>query len=181
MTAGQPKNRTQIPPCQVTGKGRKKLVLTERHMSKNRLQYKRFILLSVVAFPVFLLFISDTSALSVRVMLYRLYEDITNENLDKLKFLMSNKLGKRQTELCKVRTNSPTSLLPTVIHTLLYVYNFVYKMTSSKSLNCPICDECTKGISPTLLVYLPKFITQTYFVLTACLHLMTGLLLQEQL
>lgn len=109
----------QIPPCHYTGKGRKKLVLTERHKSKNGLQYTHLnsqssILLSVVALPV-LLFISDTSALSVRVMLYRLYEDMTQENLDKLKFLLSNKLGRRQTELCKVRTNSPTSLLLYVV------------------------------------------------------------------
>lgn len=164
--AGQPKNRTQIPSCHITGKVRKKLVLTVRYTSKNGLQYTHLnsqssILLPIVALPVLLLFISGTSALSVRVMLYQLYEDMTQENLDKLKFLLSNKLGRRQTELCKVRTNSPNSLLPTVIQALLYnfFYNFVYKISSSKSLNCPVCDDRTKRISPTLLVDLPKYIS----------------------
>ncbi|XP_059201359.1 caspase-8 [Centropristis striata] len=35
-----------------------------------------------------------------RVMLYRVYEDMTTENLEKMKFLLSNKLGRRQTENC---------------------------------------------------------------------------------
>lgn len=35
-----------------------------------------------------------------RVMLYQIYEDMTRENLDKMKFLLSSKLGRRQTETC---------------------------------------------------------------------------------
>lgn len=35
-----------------------------------------------------------------RVMLYRVYEDMTQENLDKMKFLLSSKLGRRQIEAC---------------------------------------------------------------------------------
>uniref|UniRef100_A0A8C9XG64 Caspase-8 n=1 Tax=Sander lucioperca TaxID=283035 RepID=A0A8C9XG64_SANLU len=35
-----------------------------------------------------------------RVMLYRVYEDMTEENLDKMKFLLSNKLGKAKIEAC---------------------------------------------------------------------------------
>ncbi|XP_078120749.1 caspase-8 [Sander vitreus] len=35
-----------------------------------------------------------------RVMLYQLYEDTTEENLDKMKFLLSNKLGKAKIEAC---------------------------------------------------------------------------------
>ncbi|CAL9689047.1 unnamed protein product [Knipowitschia caucasica] len=35
-----------------------------------------------------------------RVMLYHLHEDLTQENLDKIKFLLENKLGRRQVELC---------------------------------------------------------------------------------
>lgn len=41
-------------------------------------------------------------------MLYQLYEDMTKDNLDKMKFLLSSKLGRRQTEICNVRTNPPT-------------------------------------------------------------------------
>ncbi|XP_040911806.1 caspase-8 isoform X2 [Toxotes jaculatrix] len=33
-----------------------------------------------------------------RVMLYKIYEDMTQENLEKMKFLLSSKLGRRQTE-----------------------------------------------------------------------------------
>ncbi|KAK5859672.1 hypothetical protein PBY51_021209 [Eleginops maclovinus] len=36
-----------------------------------------------------------------RVALYRIYADMTEENFDKLKFLLSDKLGRRQTEACK--------------------------------------------------------------------------------
>lgn len=35
-----------------------------------------------------------------RVMLYRVYDDMTDANLDKMKYLLSDKLGKRQTEAC---------------------------------------------------------------------------------
>nr|CCV01626.1 caspase 8 [Channa striata] len=35
-----------------------------------------------------------------RVMLYQIHEDMTKENLDKMKFLLSSKLGKRQIETC---------------------------------------------------------------------------------
>ncbi|XP_076601082.1 caspase-8 [Chaetodon auriga] len=35
-----------------------------------------------------------------RVMLYRIYEDMTQENLDKMKFLLSGNLGRRQIETC---------------------------------------------------------------------------------
>ncbi|KAF1383408.1 hypothetical protein PFLUV_G00131590 [Perca fluviatilis] len=35
-----------------------------------------------------------------RVMLYRVYEDMTGENLEKMKFLLSNKLGKAKIEAC---------------------------------------------------------------------------------
>lgn len=35
-----------------------------------------------------------------RVMLYKVYEDMTQENLEKLKFLLSNKLGRGQIETC---------------------------------------------------------------------------------
>ncbi|XP_068557774.1 caspase-8-like [Cebidichthys violaceus] len=35
-----------------------------------------------------------------RVMLYKVYEDMTQENLDKMKFLLSDQLGRRQTETC---------------------------------------------------------------------------------
>ncbi|XP_028449823.1 caspase-8 isoform X2 [Perca flavescens] len=35
-----------------------------------------------------------------RVMLYRVYEDMTVENLDKMKFLLSDKLGKAKIEAC---------------------------------------------------------------------------------
>ncbi|XP_070774486.1 caspase-8 [Enoplosus armatus] len=35
-----------------------------------------------------------------RVMLYQIYEDMTQENLGKMKFLLSSKLGKRQAETC---------------------------------------------------------------------------------
>ncbi|XP_029309754.1 caspase-8 [Cottoperca gobio] len=36
-----------------------------------------------------------------RVMLYKVYEDMTDENLEKLKFLLSSKLGRRHIETCK--------------------------------------------------------------------------------
>ncbi|KAL3054810.1 hypothetical protein OYC64_017695 [Pagothenia borchgrevinki] len=36
-----------------------------------------------------------------RVALYKIYADMTEENLEKLKFLLSDKLGRRQTETCK--------------------------------------------------------------------------------
>ncbi|XP_037642654.1 caspase-8-like isoform X1 [Sebastes umbrosus] len=36
-----------------------------------------------------------------RVMLYKVYADMTNENFEKMKFLLSDKLGRRQTETCK--------------------------------------------------------------------------------
>ncbi|KAI9518637.1 hypothetical protein NQZ68_035513 [Dissostichus eleginoides] len=36
-----------------------------------------------------------------RVALYKIYADMTEENLEKLKFLLSDKLGRRQTEACK--------------------------------------------------------------------------------
>lgn len=39
-----------------------------------------------------------------RVMLYKLYENLNKEDLKKLKFLFSDQLGRRQTELCDVRT-----------------------------------------------------------------------------
>ncbi|XP_045907788.1 caspase-8-like [Micropterus dolomieu] len=35
-----------------------------------------------------------------RVMLYKIYEDMTRENLEKMKFLLSNQLGRRQVETC---------------------------------------------------------------------------------
>lgn len=35
-----------------------------------------------------------------RVMLYRVYEDMTRENLEKMKFLLSSKLGRGQIEAC---------------------------------------------------------------------------------
>uniref|UniRef100_A0A8C6WVT4 Caspase-8 n=1 Tax=Neogobius melanostomus TaxID=47308 RepID=A0A8C6WVT4_9GOBI len=35
-----------------------------------------------------------------RVMLYELHDDITQENLEKMKFLLENKLGRAQTEKC---------------------------------------------------------------------------------
>ncbi|XP_031711148.1 caspase-8-like [Anarrhichthys ocellatus] len=35
-----------------------------------------------------------------RVTLYKVYEDMTQENLDKMKFLLSSQLGRRQTETC---------------------------------------------------------------------------------
>ncbi|KAM9844903.1 caspase-8 [Aulostomus maculatus] len=35
-----------------------------------------------------------------RVMLYHIYEDVTQENLEKIKFVLSDKLGRRQTEMC---------------------------------------------------------------------------------
>ncbi len=49
-----------------------------------------------------------SSALCVRVMLYQIYEDTTEENLEKMKFLLSSKLGKRQMETSAVRTHPPT-------------------------------------------------------------------------
>ncbi|KAM9349634.1 caspase-8 [Symphorus nematophorus] len=36
-----------------------------------------------------------------RVMLYNIYEDMTQENLDKMKYLLTNKLGRGRTEACK--------------------------------------------------------------------------------
>lgn len=36
-----------------------------------------------------------------RVMLYKIHEDITQENLDKMKFLLENKLGRGQLEKCE--------------------------------------------------------------------------------
>ncbi|KAF7653664.1 hypothetical protein LDENG_00079930 [Lucifuga dentata] len=36
-----------------------------------------------------------------RVMLYEIYEDLTQENLEKMKFFLTSKLGKRQMENCK--------------------------------------------------------------------------------
>ncbi|XP_033960677.1 caspase-8 [Pseudochaenichthys georgianus] len=36
-----------------------------------------------------------------RVALYKIYADMTEENLETLKFLLSDKLGRRQTEACK--------------------------------------------------------------------------------
>uniref|UniRef100_A0A3Q3WWP2 Caspase-8 n=1 Tax=Mola mola TaxID=94237 RepID=A0A3Q3WWP2_MOLML len=36
-----------------------------------------------------------------RVMLYELYQDMTRANLDKMKFLLSDKLGRAQTDKCK--------------------------------------------------------------------------------
>ncbi|XP_054624709.1 caspase-8 [Dunckerocampus dactyliophorus] len=36
-----------------------------------------------------------------RVMLYHLYDDITKMNLERIKFLLSNKIGRRQMEECK--------------------------------------------------------------------------------
>lgn len=45
------------------------------------------------------------TVLSSRVMLYRIYEEMTTENFEKMQFLLSSKLGKRQTEMCKVRIN----------------------------------------------------------------------------
>ncbi|XP_037642663.1 caspase-8 isoform X2 [Sebastes umbrosus] len=36
-----------------------------------------------------------------RVMLYKVYADMTNENFEKMKFLLSDKLGRRQIETCK--------------------------------------------------------------------------------
>ncbi|XP_054452141.1 caspase-8-like [Anoplopoma fimbria] len=35
-----------------------------------------------------------------RVMLYKVYEDMTEDNLEKMKFLLTDKLGGRQTETC---------------------------------------------------------------------------------
>ncbi|KAM6919634.1 caspase-8 [Lycodopsis pacificus] len=35
-----------------------------------------------------------------RVTLYKVYEDMTQENLEKMKFLLSSQLGRRQTETC---------------------------------------------------------------------------------
>lgn len=43
-----------------------------------------------------------------RVMLYKIYEDMTRENLEKMKFLLSNPLGRRQVETCNVRTHPPS-------------------------------------------------------------------------
>lgn len=45
------------------------------------------------------------TVLSSRVMLYRIYEEMTKENFEKMQFLLSSKLGKRPTEMCKVRIN----------------------------------------------------------------------------
>lgn len=36
-----------------------------------------------------------------RVTLYKIHEDMTEENLETMKFLLETKLGKRQTEMCK--------------------------------------------------------------------------------
>lgn len=45
-------------------------------------------------------------------MLYKIYDDLTQENVDKMKFLLSDKLGRRQTEMCKVGTKPPALLHP---------------------------------------------------------------------
>lgn len=56
-----------------------------------------------------------SSALCTRVMLYHVYQDMTEENLDKMKFLLISKLGRRQIEACTVSTH-----LSTLPHLQLY-------------------------------------------------------------
>lgn len=45
-----------------------------------------------------------SSAFFVRVMLYRIYKDLRKDELAKMKFLLDDKLGRKQTEMCSVRT-----------------------------------------------------------------------------
>lgn len=41
------------------------------------------------------------------VMLYKIYEELPQGDLKKIKFLLSDKLGRRPTEMCNVRTKPP--------------------------------------------------------------------------
>ena len=43
---------------------------------------------------------------SIRMLLYQVSEDVTQENLNKMKFLLSNKLAKGRLDLCTVKTNT---------------------------------------------------------------------------
>lgn len=47
-----------------------------------------------------------SSILSVRKMLYQIYDDMLEENFDKMKFLLTSKLGRRKIEACNVSTHT---------------------------------------------------------------------------
>lgn len=55
-------------------------------------------------------------------MLYQIYEDMTSENLVKMKFLLNGKLSRIQTETSKVRTHThlATTLEITFLHPQLH-------------------------------------------------------------
>lgn len=59
--------------------------------------------------------------LSSRVMLYRVYENMTEENFEKMKFLLSDRLGKRPTEKCEVRIYPPTLHIVVIVIILMIV------------------------------------------------------------
>lgn len=78
--------------------------------------------------------------LSSRVMLYRVYENMTGENFEKMKFLLSDRLGKRPTEKCEVSTNPPTLHIVVIVIIIVIIlmmndvciHNFIFVFCSSK-------------------------------------------------
>ena len=56
-------------------------------------------------------FSASPSALSVRVMLYQIYQDVTEKNLETMKFLLSDKLGRRHIDTCRVRSHPATRII----------------------------------------------------------------------
>lgn len=62
-------------------------------------------------FPLF-----HSSVLSLRVMLYRVYEDMTVENFGRMKFLLSDKMARNKIEESSVRTHTLYSLEITVVN-----------------------------------------------------------------
>lgn len=56
-----------------------------------------------------------------RVLLYNIYDELGSEDLAKMKFLLSDKLGGRLTEMCEVRTKP--SFTPRHSNNLILISN----------------------------------------------------------
>lgn len=88
QTAGRSRKRMQCLCCLSTGENRDMFV---------KIDQRRDFYSPVNTTLLLVLF---------RVMLYKLYEELRKDDLDVMKFLLSEKLGRRQTEKCNVRTKT---------------------------------------------------------------------------
>lgn len=119
----------QVQSCQRTGKSGKSCTGTGRDNDATWWHYSQFDSQSFDSFVgcfivcPFHLSLFHSSVLSVRVMLYRIYEDMTEENLKNMKFLLNGKLGRRQIEASDVRTHAPCQHIANHCHTHSRVTN----------------------------------------------------------